>query len=347
MLVTGHTGFKGTWLTAWLLSLGANVYGFAKHPSTSPSMYEACLLDKSITSQIGDLSDFKSILEYLRISKPKYIFHLAAQPIVSLSYQNPSATWQTNVMGGLNLLEAVRVLDLDTNIVFITSDKCYKNNEWSWGYRENDVLGGKDPYSASKAAAELLVHSYYSTYFLTEYSNVRIVTARAGNVIGGGDWSPDRIVPDCIRAWSADLSPELRNPHSTRPWQHVLEPIRGYLMLMQALTLDESKNGQSYNFGPPVDATYTVEQLVKGLAEFWPDSGYTIGKTLQAPECGLLKLNYDKSLHELNWKPLLDFQSTIAYTAEWYKHYSHSPTTILDFTRTQIGSYLSHLNTID
>ena len=344
VLITGHTGFKGTWLTTWLLSLGANVTGFAKPSSTSPSMFEACQLEKQITSYIGDICHFEAVQDVVRKAQPKFIFHLAAQPIVSHSLVHPSETWNVNVMGGVNLLESVRLMGLETSIVFITSDKCYQNNEWYWGYRENDKLGGKDPYSSSKAAAELLVHSYFSSYFSSTDPKVRIATARAGNVIGGGDWSADRIVPDCIRAWSHGRSPELRNPASTRPWQHVLEPLHGYLALMAALSSDLSLSGESFNFGPPADAIYTVEQLVQGLVKYWPNADYSASKSsLSSSECGLLKLNCDKALSILNWAAVLDLSETIKYTADWYRHYADSPSTILKLTQDQIRSYSDHV----
>lgn len=318
VIVTGHTGFKGSWLSLWLQTLGANVVGFSKNIPTNPSNYCASNIKNLIEDVRGDILDQNKFFDVVKTHKPDYIFHLAAQALVKESYINPIETWQTNTIGTLNVLDAVRKLKLETKIISITSDKCYDNVEWLWGYRETDRLGGPDPYSASKGAAELVISSYYRSFF--ESSGTKLVSARAGNVIGGGDWAIDRILPDCIKAWNDGETVNLRKPNATRPWQHVLEPLSGYLTLGEKLFYSKNINGESYNFGPNADNTQSVMDLVQELAGYWKNAKFEdISEGYIGPyESGLLKLNCDKALHDLSWKASLNFKDTVRLSAEWY-----------------------------
>jgi len=344
VLITGNTGFKGSWLTTWLLELGANVIGLSDRIPTNPSMFEALELAKKIDHHTIDIRNYPQVKELIEKTKPDFIFHLAAQAIVSDSYKDPLTTIQTNVMGTASVLEALRSYDHPCTVVMITSDKCYENVEWTWGYRENDRLGGKDPYSASKAGAEIIFHTYYHSFFSNKDSVVRITSARAGNVIGGGDWAQSRIVPDCIRAWSLDKPVIIRRPVSTRPWQHVLEPISGYLTLGKTLYQHPELTGESYNFGPASDQTFKVKELIDEVALNWTfkkDQQQMI--VLENPgfhEAGLLKLNCDKALHDLKWKPVLGFSDAARLTASWYNLYYHNKEKDLySFTLSQIAEY--------
>lgn len=321
VLITGHTGFKGSWLSLWLSALGANVTGFSKSVPTEPSNFVACNLKESINNVEGDILDFELLGKILELEQPDFIFHLAAQSLVKESYVNPLNTWNTNTIGTLTLLEAVRQSGIKTKIILITSDKCYDNVEWLWGYRENDRLGGPDPYSASKGAAELVISSYHRSFFSS--GDVSIVSARAGNVIGGGDWASDRIVPDCVKAWSNEQIVDLRKPNATRPWQHVLEPLSGYLVLGEMLSSQPALNGESYNFGPNANNTQSVLELVDEVAKYWSSAKYNdVSDGYEGPyESGLLKLNCDKALHDLSWHAVLDFSATVRLTATWYRSY--------------------------
>ena len=343
VLVTGHTGFKGSWLTAWLIQLGANVIGISLDPPTNPSHFEAMGLQADVTNHRIDIRN-KVLLEKAIVSaKPDFVFHLAAQALVHRSYEHPVETWETNVIGTLNVLEALKKLDKICAAVIITSDKCYENVEWLWGYRENDSLGGPDPYSASKGAAELAIRSYIKSYFQGDKQPVRITSARAGNVIGGGDWAENRIVPDCIRAWSLDSHVDLRNPHSTRPWQHVLEPLSGYLCLAIALTQHPRLHGEAFNFGPQAQQNHSVLKLVQEMALHWHQVRWHSESTSTTGpyESGLLKLNCDKALHELRWHAVMDFQETVKMTAEWYRVFYEKHSPIGEITKAQILTYTS------
>ena len=268
VLITGCTGFKGSWLSIWLNLLGSRIYGLALEPPTNPSLYVEAKLDKIIENNILDIRDSIKVSNLINEIKPDYIFHLAAQPLVQYAYLNPMETWQTNVIGTVNILDSLRALDTKCIGVIITSDKCYENQEWLWGYRETDSLGGDDPYSASKGSAELAFKSYYKSFFSnTKLTKIRIASARAGNVIGGGDWAENRIVPDCIKAWSKDLTVEIKSPRSTRPFQHVLEPLSGYILLAEKLSLLEEINGQSFNFGPLSNSNHKVIDVVQELSK--------------------------------------------------------------------------------
>ncbi len=321
VLITGHTGFKGSWLTIWLQSLGADVIGFSKSIPTEPSNFKASNLHNSSTNIDGDISCFQSIKKVVIDEKPDFIFHLAAQALVRDSYSNPMDTWSTNTMGTLSILEAIRQADIETTVILITSDKCYDNVEWVWGYKETDTLGGPDPYSASKGAAELVISSYFRSFF--QSGKVKVASARAGNVIGGGDWACDRIVPDCVKAWSKNKVVELRKPNATRPWQHVLEPLSGYLSLGERLHFNHYLNGESYNFGPHANNTQSVLELVEEFSLYWSlAKSEDISDKYEGPyESGLLKLNCDKALYELSWKAALDFPNTVRLTADWYRFF--------------------------
>ncbi len=342
ILITGHTGFKGSWLTAWLLSLGANVTGISLPSQEGNSHFESLDASKSINDFRFDIRNFNLLKDKISEIRPDFIFHLAAQAIVKESYKDPLTTWSTNCIGTINLLDCARDLSNSCTIVMITSDKCYENNEWIWGYRENDRLGGSDPYSSSKAAAELAIRSYFRSYFSGSKDNsIRIASARAGNVIGGGDWSPHRIVPDCVKAWSTKKTVSIRNPNATRPWQHVLEPLSGYLLLASKLTEIENLNGESFNFGPNSDNNYSVVELVRKMSENWDQVKWDESPDLAESkyESTLLKLNCDKALDKLNWKSALSFSETVEMTTEWYKSYYEKKSTIKLFTYDQISKY--------
>lgn len=341
VLVTGHTGFKGSWLTAWLQSLGAKVTGIALDPPTAPSHFSAAHLSEGITDLRIDIRNQATLRDAIVAAQPDFVFHLAAQALVRRSYAEPLETWQINVTGTLHVLEALRALNKPCVAVLITSDKCYDNVEWVWGYRETDALGGPDPYSASKGGAELAIRSYVKSFFPKTTSMVRIAVARAGNVIGGGDWAADRIVPDCVKAWSNDQSVELRNPSSTRPWQHVLEPLSGYLALAVALAQRAELHGEPFNFGPPAQQNHTVLELVQKMSRHWDQVRWQdASQSTAGPyESGLLKLNCDKALHHLRWQAVMGFDDTVRMTAEWYRVFYQLPEQIASTTRMQIAAY--------
>jgi CDP-glucose 4,6-dehydratase len=320
VLVTGHTGFKGSWLTEWLLKLGANVTGYSIDVPTAPSLFEAAGLAARIDHHVGDIRDVQRMRALVGECRPDFVFHMAAQPIVSLSYHDPVGTVSTNVLGTASVLEALRVIDYPCVAIIVASDKCYENVEQPWGYREIDPLGGKDVYSGSKGAAEIIFHSFCSSFFQSGNSQVRLGSVRAGNVIGGGDWAKDRIVVDCVRAWSAKESVELRRPHSTRPWQHVLEPLSGYMALAEALSRNPALHGQSFNFGPRAEQNRTVLELISDIAEVWGKDGtWNAADVPPFHEAGLLKLNCDKALLELQWQAILTYMQCVGFTGEWYR----------------------------
>lgn len=344
VLVTGHTGFKGSWLTTWLIQLGAEVTGVSRDIPTEPSMFEALGLGDKINHIIADIRDGERMKEIVAEAQPDFLFHMAAQPIVSTSYADPIETIQSNVLGTANMLEALRHYNKPVTAIFITSDKCYENVEWTWGYRENDRLGGKDPYSASKAGAELMIYTWFHSFFSKPDSPIKLMSVRAGNVIGGGDWADSRIVPDCVRAWAAGKPVEIRRPKATRPWQHVLEPLSGYLTAGVALYKNPSLTGESYNFGPAADQSFTVQELLEEIAKSWDFKGqkeqFIINSANTFHEAGLLKLNCDKALHELRWKPTLNFEQASSFTAVWYDHYYHKGVEgLFEFTQAQIAEY--------
>ena len=342
VLITGHTGFKGSWLTAWLIRLGAKVVGASMNVPSIPSGFEASVMGSLIKDHRIDVRDVNGIYDLVADIKPDYIFHLAAQALVRPSYENPIETMTTNAIGSASILDALRRLNRPVVALMITSDKAYDNVEWLWGYRETDRIGGKDPYSASKGMAELVIKTYFESYFNNAESNVKIGIARAGNVIGGGDWAADRIVADCVRSWSVNEVVDIRSPDSTRPWQHVLEPLSGYLYLAQNLSRSPDNNGEAFNFGPSGHQDYSVRDLITEMSNYWnnvrwSDTSDAAGKLHEA---NLLKLNCDKALHSLNWLPTLDFQETVKMTIDWYKSYYGDPqTSMCEFTSEQIDEY--------
>ena len=343
VLVTGHTGFKGSWLAAWLLNLGADVCGYSDRIPTSPSLFEMAGLDRRLDHRIGDVRDAEGFAGVLKAFRPDFVFHLAAQPIVSLSYRDPLDTLSTNVMGTACLLQGLRAVDWPCTAVIITSDKAYENVEQAWGYREIDRLGGKDIYSASKGAAELVFHAYLHSFFLGGEGPVRLATSRAGNVIGGGDWAADRIVADCVRAWQAGGSVEIRSPAATRPWQHVLEPLSGYLTLGARLAGDRVLHGESYNFGPRAEQNARVVDLLQDLALVWgfddPSASYRITGNVPFHEAGLLKLSCDKALLDLRWEANLSYAECVQMTGEWYRTVVKEGGDGLAITTAQIARY--------
>lgn len=345
VIITGNTGFKGTWLTLWLHHLGADIVGISKDIPTNPSLFEELKLTDKIDHRFADICNLEEMKNIFQETQPDFVFHLAAQPIVSFSYEDPVSTMNTNIMGTVNILESLRTLTKDCHAVMITSDKCYDNVEWIWGYRENDALGGKDPYSASKGAAELVIKTYFHSYFNKPDSKVKIVSVRAGNVIGGGDWALNRIVPDCMRAWSENQKVKVRNPNSTRPWQHVLEPLSGYLRAAQVLFENKVKiTGEPFNFGPNADQNHTVLELLEAISTHWDfqtvEEKFIIESDSSFHEAGLLKLNCDKALFHLQWKPVLDFKNTAHFTGSWYNtFYNIKDDNIFEFTSNQIQEY--------
>ena len=341
VLVTGHTGFKGSWLTAWLKLLGAKVMGISLDPPTRPSNFIASKINHGINDIRLDINNKKIFERKILLFKPDFIFHLAAQSLVVNSYKDPSLTWQTNVFGTLNLLETLRKLKKKCNVVIITSDKCYFNKEVRYGYKETDILGGKDPYSSSKASAELLIKSFVSSYFSHNKSKIRIATARAGNVIGGGDWAQDRIIPDCIKFWSKGMHALLRNPNATRPWQHVLEAVGGYICLAINLKKNKKLHGESFNFGPGLTKEYSVLELVKKMSRYWNNVSWNVkskSKNLFF-ESTLLRLNCNKAKKILKWQSVLKFEETVEMVASWYRNFYQNPRFINDFTNQQIKEY--------
>lgn len=343
VLVTGHTGFKGSWLSAWLLELGAEVIGYSRDIPTQPSLFEVLGLAASVKHIIGDIRDLSLIKKVVKDVNPDFVFHLAAQAIVSVSYADPCDTFTSNVVGTMNVLEALRQLETPCVAVVITSDKCYDNVEWIWGYRETDGMGGKDIYSGSKGAAELVIKSYIYSFFSHDQSPVQIGIGRAGNVIGGGDWAKDRIVADIYRSWSAGQTVDIRSPSATRPWQHVLEPLSGYLNLGQAIASRNALHGEAFNFGPRAEQNRTVLELLGDLSNHWgfdgPDYAYRITDNIPFHEAGLLKLNCDKALFHLKWEPTLDYTETVEFIAKWYKAYYRGGVDMAAYTRDQLIYY--------
>jgi CDP-glucose 4,6-dehydratase len=357
VLVTGHTGFKGAWLSQWLLSLGADVHGLAL-PAPKPSLFFALGLERRMKHAIQDIRNLHELEHAIRGVKPDIIFHLAAQALVRVSYREPVATFSTNVIGTANLLEAVRMTKQPCSVVIVTTDKCYENDAPAEGstprsFKESDPLGGHDPYSASKAAAEIVVASYRDSFF-AHGTDVALASARAGNVIGGGDWAEDRIVPDCMRALSAGKPISVRNPNFTRPWQHVLEPLGGYLLLgarlehaRQTQSAEEiARYAQAFNFGPNPDANRSVRDLVEEILRHWPGSWEQIHQEKHLKEAPLLSLAIDKARDILGWQPRWDFSETVHQTVSWYRDYfdraqKADSSSMIDFTQEQIVSYCS------
>ena len=340
VLITGHTGFKGSWLATWLESLGAEVAGLSVDVPSTPSHFELLGLERSLRHYLGDVRDRTHLAQVIDEFRPEMVFHLAAQALVRRAYADPVTTFETNVMGMVNLLECVRTRPWIEAAVLITSDKAYRNEEWSWGYRETDTLGGHDPYGGSKGCAELVAHSYFQS-FLRD-SPTRMATTRAGNVIGGGDWAADRIVPDCIRAWTKGDPVSVRSPRATRPWQHVLEPLSGYLWLGAKLwQRTEGLDGEAFNLGPDTDVSHTVGELLGAMAGRWQGAEWNVpaGFEQGGHEDMLLKICCDKALARLGWQAILKFPETVAFTLDWYRAWHEGGTDFRAYTRDQIGHY--------
>lgn len=321
VFLTGHTGFKGSWLALWLAHEGARTTGYALAPPTTPSLYELAGIGAHLDSVTGDINDGAHLRAALEAARPEVVFHLAAQPLVRDSYTEPVATFATNVMGTVNVLEAARAVPSIRAVVVVTTDKCYQNREWVWGYREGDALGGHDPYSASKAAAEIVTAAYRSSFFA---GGTAIATARAGNVIGGGDFARDRLLPDFIRALEHQTELEIRHPGAVRPWQFVLEPLLGYLELAERAHAGETGIADAWNFGPDEAGTRTVGEIIEGFATACAPHRPVIrfgAATPQVHEATLLKLDTSKARARLAWRPRLDLDATLALTAEWYRGY--------------------------
>ena len=354
VLLTGHTGFKGAWLAEWLLALGAEVTGLALPPPTTPALFEQLALADRLTHRVGDIRDLAVVRQAVEAAQPDFIFHLAAQPLVRLSYAQPVETYATNVLGTVHVLEAVRLAQRPCTVIAITTDKCYENREWVHSYREEDALGGHDPYSSSKGAAELAISGYRRSFFSASDSPVRLASGRAGNVIGGGDWALDRIVPDCIRALQRGERIPVRNKVATRPWQHVLEPLSGYLQLGAAIhqaslnsqlsTLNSLCSG--FNFGPALASNRTVAELVQAVLRHWPGEWDDRSNPHAVHEARLLNLATDKAFHFLQWQPVWGFEETIARTVGWYHRCDADPTEAPALTRRQIADYTAAAQTL-
>jgi CDP-glucose 4,6-dehydratase len=340
VLVTGHTGFKGSWLIYWLHKMGANVIGYSLEAPTNPN--HIGLLNLDITSIIGDIRDLEKLNQTFETYKPDIVFHLAAQPLVRLSYENPIETYETNVMGTLKVFEACRKANVKA-IVNITSDKAYENREWIWGYRENDPLGGYDPYSSSKGCADILANSYRNSYFnpkdYKKTHNTLLASCRAGNVIGGGDWAKDRLMTDIMISVSQGKKVNIRNPHATRPWQHVLEPLSGYLQIGQKLLEEKVEFGDAWNFGPSDEGSITVQEVVKNVKKHWDKIDCEINPQLTYHEANLLKLDCSKAHILLKWKDVWDSDTTFEKTVNWYKLYYENDKEIL--TKNDLESYIT------
>ena len=349
VLVTGHTGFKGGWLTTWLKTLGARIIGYALPPEEGrPNLFSAANLERGVVSIMGDIRDFSSFFEVFKAYEPEILFHMAAQPLVRRSYENPLETYATNIMGTVNVLEAARQTPSVRVVVVITSDKCYENREWIYAYRENDPMGGRDPYSASKGAAELVTASYRDSFFHPDRFDehyVSLASVRAGNVIGGGDWSEDRLVPDCVRSLVSGQRIPVRNPRAIRPWQHVLEPLSGYLWLALKMHEDPTSHAGAWNFGPTVDGNATVETIVTKVIHEWGSGEW---KNVSGPdadarhEATFLKLDCTKARTLLEWSAVLSLDKAIRKTTSWYKHYYFDPDfDAYDFSVRQIETYVN------
>tara|TARA_B110000879_G_C11168130_1_gene512302 strand:- start:1225 stop:2316 length:1092 start_codon:yes stop_codon:yes gene_type:complete len=338
VFITGHTGFKGSWTVIWLKKLGAIVKGYSLEPNTNPSLFVEANIADNIESEIGDITDIESLKKSIIDFQPEIVIHMAAQPLVRLSYKNPVDTYNTNVMGTVNILESIRFCKSVKALVNVTTDKCYQNNEWDWGYRENEPMGGHDPYSSSKGCSELVTSAYRSSFF-SEESSAFIATARAGNVIGGGDWSEDRLVPDILKAFEKKQPVLIRNPLATRPWQHVLEPITGYLMLAENLYLSNKDFSSGWNFGPNDIDVREVGDVLDYFVANWPeDVSWEVDSDEHPHEAQLLKLDISKARTKLKWQPVWSLDETLQSIIDW--HYAwKSKKNMRDVTMNQINEY--------
>jgi CDP-glucose 4,6-dehydratase len=346
VLITGHTGFKGSWLALWLESIGAKVIGYSLDPPTDPSIFQATGLSDRILDIRGDILDRVRVFEVVKKYRPEYVFHLAAQPLVRFSYKHPLDTFNVNVMGTTNILEAVRILQYPVTCVCITSDKCYANRECDYAYQENDPLGGYDPYSASKAAAELVISSYRKSFFgSTKEPRVSLSSVRAGNIIGGGDWAEDRIVPDCVRALVRGYPIEIRNPNAVRPWQYVLDPLFGYLWLASKMGEEPDEYADAWNFGPDHSNTIDVQTLTEKILLKWGSGTWTVpSQNKKAPhEAGYLKLDSTKSMVRLGWKPAYSIDEAVQKTIEWYREFYKGNNDMYNFSLRQVSTYMTDI----
>ena len=349
VLITGHTGFKGSWLTLWLLHLGADVMGYSLDPPTKPNLFETLQLHKEITHIVGDVRDEESLKKVFYTYKPEIVIHMAAQPLVRYSYINPKETYETNVIGTLNVFEAIKNTDSVRVVINVTSDKCYENKEWIYGYRETDPMGGYDPYSSSKGCAELLTTAYRKSFFnprdYGERHKVSLASVRAGNVIGGGDWAQDRLIPDCMRALSKGETIYIRNPKAVRPWQFVLEPLSGYLWLGALMWENPTEYCEAWNFGPKDDDILSVEEIVKEVIELWGKGDYKVNPDNKFHEAKLLKLDISKASFKLKWEPVYNVREALVETIDWYKTFYRSEDNIYDFTVKQLLKYVERAKT--
>jgi CDP-glucose 4,6-dehydratase len=343
IFLTGHTGFKGSWLTFWLHKMGAEICGYSLVPPTEPNLFDLCRLSGDIQSVSGDVRDLEKFKMTIDGFRPDIVFHLAAQSLVRRSYEEPVETYSTNVMGTVNLLEAVRKVDNVKAVINVTSDKCYENREWLWGYRENDPMGGYDPYSSSKGCAELVTSTYLNSYFNSDDYNTHgkgLASARAGNVIGGGDFADDRLVPDMMRAFGYGKTLHIRYPKAIRPWQHVLEPLSGYLILAKNLYEKGASYSGAWNFGPDENACLKVEEVVGEIIKLWGDkAAWTTNKKFHPHEAGLLRLDCSKARYRLGWKPKLDIRMALKWTVDWYKAFYNGSKNLREITEQQIKEY--------
>jgi CDP-glucose 4,6-dehydratase len=342
VFLTGHTGFKGSWLSLWLDALGAKVTGYALEPPTAPSLFDQAKAGAGVRSILGDIRDFARLKSALSECSPSVVIHMAAQSVVRRGYEDPIETYSSNVIGSVHLLEAVRQMDRPCTVVMVTSDKCYENREWDWGYRENDPLGGKDPYSSSKACAELVTSAFRDSYFSGKDSTsprVAVASARAGNVIGGGDWTRDQLVPDIMRAFLSGQPCRIRNRSAVRPWQFVLEPLRGYLVLAERLTTDPARYASAWNFGPAESDAREVGWIASELARLWGDgASWSNDAGAHAPEAHFLTLDASKTRARMDWKPALSLTQALVWIVEWYRAFQCGED-LQHLTRTQINRY--------
>jgi CDP-glucose 4,6-dehydratase len=347
VLLTGHTGFKGSWLSLWLQSLGADVTGYALAPPTTPSLFDVADVSKGMTSHLGDIRDLAKLQAVFAEQQPEIVFHMAAQPLVRYSYQDPIETYSTNVMGTVNLLEAVRSTPGVKAVVNITTDKCYENKEWVWGYRENEPMGGYDPYSNSKACAELVSAAYRSSFFNADNYDehgVAIATVRAGNVIGGGDWAQDRLIPDILAAFEQKRKVEIRNPHAVRPWQHVMEPLRGYITLAEHLFERGPSFGEGWNFGPNDEDAKPVGWIVEKMAELWgANAQWQVDAGDHPHETHYLKLDISKAQSRIDWYPVLRLKDALVLITDWTKQ-CQAGVNMRQLTLAQLHTYQSLTN---
>ncbi len=340
VLITGHTGFKGSWLTLWLHLNGAKILGLSDKIPTTPSHFKLLRLNKKIISKIIDIRNLNKLRSTFKKFKPDYVFHLAAQSIVKRSYFDTSKTWQTNVIGTLNVLECLKLQKKETIAVMITSDKAYKNIETKKGYIENDILSGTDPYGASKSSADICISSYVKSFFSTKKNKVFIITARAGNVIGGGDWMEDRLLPDIVRSNNQKKPVIIRNLKATRPWQHVLDVLNGYLLAAYKLKKNKKLHGQAFNFGPSIKKNINVNEVLNISKELWPKIKWKVKKDKKSySENTLLQLNCTKSKSILGWKSILSFKNTIKLTIDWYKKYYSKESTVFNLSSKHIKNF--------